>query len=102
MIATDLDRTLIAEDLELRPRTLAALHAAQAAGIRVIVATGHMVQSLRRVIAPASLGEPIVCYQGAAIFEAGTGATLRETPVRADVTREEYDTRQAELTTAGA
>ena len=30
----------------------------------------------------------MVCYQGAAIFEAGTGATLRETPVRPDVTRE--------------
>jgi len=31
---------------------------------------------------------PLVCYQGAAIFEASTGAVLRETPVRQDVTRQ--------------
>ena len=34
---------------------------------------------------------PIVCYQGAAIFDAATGAVLRQTPVRADVTREVLD-----------
>jgi len=87
VIATDLDRTLIAEDLALRPRTLAALARAREAGIPVIVATGRMVQSLRRVIEPAGLGEPIVCYQGAVVAEAD-GSVLLHAPIELELARE--------------
>jgi 5-amino-6-(5-phospho-D-ribitylamino)uracil phosphatase len=47
VLASDFDRTLIAEDAILRPRTRAALAAAQAAGLRVIVVTGRMFRSIR-------------------------------------------------------
>src|SRR4051794_39038676 len=60
VVATDLDRTLIWQDNVLRPRTLAALERAERAGIRVIVCTGRMVQSARRVLEPASSREPLV------------------------------------------
>ena len=43
-LACDLDRTLIAEDYVLRPRTRAALAAARAEGIDVVVVTGRMFQ----------------------------------------------------------
>ena len=43
--AVDLDRTLIAEDAVLRPRTKAAIAAARAAGVHVIVVTGRMFRS---------------------------------------------------------
>ncbi len=87
MIATDLDRTLIGEDLALRPRTLAALARAGEAGIPVIVATGRMVQSLRRVIEPAGLAQPIVCYQGAVVADAD-GRFLLHAPIELELARE--------------
>ena len=46
-----------------------------------------MVQSLRRVIAPASLGEPIVCYQGAVVAEAD-GRFLLHEPIELELARE--------------
>jgi len=49
----------------------------------VIVCTGRMVQSARRVLAAAALEEPLVCYQGAAIV-APDGAWLRHEPVPLD------------------
>ena len=36
----------------------------------MIVCTGRMVQSARRVLAPARWREPLVCYQGAAVVDA--------------------------------
>ena len=53
--ACDLDRTLIAEDLVLRPRTTEALTRARAAGIPVIVVTGRMFRSVRRYLEDAGL-----------------------------------------------
>jgi Cof subfamily protein (haloacid dehalogenase superfamily) len=50
------------------------------AGIRVIVVTGRMVQSLRRVLDPAGLHEPVVCYQGAAVV-AADGEWLLHVPI---------------------
>ena len=44
--ACDLDRTLTWEDGVLRPRTIAALQAARAAGIHVVIATGRMFRSV--------------------------------------------------------
>jgi Cof subfamily protein (haloacid dehalogenase superfamily) len=87
VIATDLDRTLITEDVLLRPRTVAAVQAAEAAGLRVIVATGRMVQSTRRVIAPLGLPEPMVCYQGA-VVAAADGRVLLHAPIELELARE--------------
>ena len=80
MIATDLDRTLIWGDSTLQPRTLEALRRAREAGLRVIVATGRMVQSTGRVLAEAGIVDPIVCYQGAAVVDAD-GTWLLHTPI---------------------
>src|SRR6266536_1721765 len=58
LVATDFDRTLIAEDAELRPRTLSALRAARDAGLRVVVVTGRMFRSVRPYLAQAGLTDP--------------------------------------------
>jgi Cof subfamily protein (haloacid dehalogenase superfamily) len=71
----------------LHPRTIAALHAAHAAGLHVIVVTGRMVQSLRRAIAPAELDDPIICYQGAVVVD-GDGTWIRHVPIPLDLARE--------------
>ena len=45
--ASDLDRTLVAADALLRPRTAAAIAAVRATGVHVIVVTGRMFRSVR-------------------------------------------------------
>ena len=68
----------------------AAAHAARRsrgardAGLHVIVVTGRMFQSVRRVLAPAGLDDPVVCYQGAVVADAdGALAAARADPARA-------------------
>ena len=80
MVATDLDHTLTWTDGVLHPRTLSALAHARDAGVHVIVVTGRMVQSLRRVLDPAGLDEPVICYQGAAVV-AADGEWLLHVPI---------------------
>lgn len=46
-----------------------------------------MVQSARRVIEPAGLDEPIVCYQGAVVAQAD-GSVLRHAPIALELARE--------------
>jgi Cof subfamily protein (haloacid dehalogenase superfamily) len=75
-IACDLDRTLIAEDLVVRPRTHAALEAARSAGIHVVIATGRMFRSVRPYAHAAGVEAPVVCYQGAAVVEPTSGRFL--------------------------
>ncbi|MDX6476588.1 MAG: hypothetical protein QOH95_2099 [Gaiellaceae bacterium] len=87
VVATDFDRTLVWEDGTLRPRTLQALHDARDAGLHVIVVTGRMVQSVRRFLEPAELGEPVICYQGAVVADA-EGNWLRHEPIPLELAKE--------------
>jgi len=74
-------------DGALRPHTLSVFARAREAGLHVIVATGRMVQSVRRVLEPAGLDEPMICYQGAAVV-AADGEWLLHVPIELDVARE--------------
>ena len=80
-LACDLDRTLIAADVELRPRTQAAIAAARAAGILVLIATGRMFRSVRPYALRAGIVEPLVCYQGAVVADPVSGEFLRHIPL---------------------
>jgi hydroxymethylpyrimidine pyrophosphatase-like HAD family hydrolase len=67
MIAIDMDGTLLGEDGQVSPRNLAALAAAQAAGIEIVVATGRRHSYAMRILRP--LGLP---HSGALISSNGT------------------------------
>jgi Cof subfamily protein (haloacid dehalogenase superfamily) len=95
VIATDFDRTLVWEDGTLQPRTLQALHDARDAGLHVIVVTGRMVQSVRRFLEPAGLGEPVICYQGAVVADA-EGTWLRHEPIPLELAKEALGALQDE------
>ena len=86
--ACDLDRTLISEDATLHPRTLAAIAAVRAAGIRFVVVTGRMFRSVLPYLRAAGIEEPVVCYQGAVVAEPGTGRFLRHEPIPLELARE--------------
>jgi Cof subfamily protein (haloacid dehalogenase superfamily) len=87
-LACDLDRTLIAEDAVLRPRTLAAIASARAAGLHVLLVTGRMFQSVRRYALAAGITDPVVCYQGAVVADPATGDFLRHVPMPEPEARE--------------
>ena len=72
----------------LRPRTLAAITRARAAGVRIIVVTGRMFRSVRPYLDQAGIDEPVVCYQGAVVAEPATGTFLRHEPIPLALARE--------------
>jgi Cof subfamily protein (haloacid dehalogenase superfamily) len=86
--ACDLDGTLIGRDGLLRPRTRAAIARAQDAGVRVLVATGRMFRSVRPYLEDAGVREPVVCYQGAAVVDPGSGEFLLHEPLELEVAHE--------------
>ncbi|HKY23595.1 MAG TPA: HAD family hydrolase [Gaiella sp.] len=86
--ACDLDGTLIDRAAALRPRTLAAIARAQAAGIPVLIATGRMFRSVEPYLDQAGIREPVVCYQGAAVVDPETREFLLHEPLELEVARE--------------
>jgi Cof subfamily protein (haloacid dehalogenase superfamily) len=85
--ACDLDRTLIAEDAVVRPRTRAAVSRARERGIHVIVVTGRMFRSVKPYLDELALDAPVVCYQGAVVADAG-GRFVRHVPIPLELARE--------------
>jgi len=79
--AVDFDRTLVAEDAILRPRTQDAIRAARAAGVHVIVVTGRMFRSIRPYVLEAGIDDPVICYQGAVVADPVTGEFIRHVPI---------------------
>lgn len=72
----------------LRERTRAAIRAAREAGIRVLIVTGRMFQSVRPYARAAGIDDPVVCYQGAAVVDPGSGEFLAHAPIPAELARE--------------
>jgi Cof subfamily protein (haloacid dehalogenase superfamily) len=79
--AFDLDRTLIAEDGVLRPRTQKALERTRATGAHVVVVTGRMFRAVRPYLEQAGLDDLVVCYQGAVVADPATGEFLLHVPI---------------------
>lgn len=88
LVALDLDGTLVGRDLVVRARVRAAVRSAQSAGVMVTIVTGRMFAAARPFAQTLGITGPIVCYQGAAIFDVASGAELQATPVEAGVTRD--------------
>jgi Cof subfamily protein (haloacid dehalogenase superfamily) len=86
-VAADLDRTLVARDGELRPRTVAAIADARQAGIPVVVATGRMFRSVAPYLEQAGIDDPVICYQGAAVVDPRDGTFLLHERLELDVAR---------------
>jgi Cof subfamily protein (haloacid dehalogenase superfamily) len=90
VFACDLDRTLIAEDALIRPRTRAAVLATREAGIPFVIVTGRMFRSVKRYLDELGLDGLVVCYQGAVVADA-SGRFLRHVPIPLELAREAID-----------
>ena len=69
LLALDLDGTVLTPDLRMSERTVTAVAAAQARGVRVVIATGRMYRSTLRYGQMLHLPGPLICYQGGYIRE---------------------------------
>ncbi len=87
-VAMDLDRTILPETLELRPRLIDAVRAVAAAGVVPIVATGRMLRSSRPFAQQLGVTAPLICYQGALVADPQTGEWLRHEPMPVPLARE--------------
>jgi Cof subfamily protein (haloacid dehalogenase superfamily) len=94
LIALDIDGTLIGDDHDIGPRTLAAVAAAMERGVAVSLITGRMVSSAMRFARELALTGPVVGYQGGLIRampeldSRRLGKLLLHTPIQPDVARE--------------
>ncbi|WNI19686.1 HAD-IIB family hydrolase [Streptomyces sp. ITFR-21] len=69
MIATDLDGTLLGADRDLSPRTVAALRAAEAAGIEVFFVTGRPARWMDVVVGHLARHGTAIVANGAAVYD---------------------------------
>jgi hydroxymethylpyrimidine pyrophosphatase-like HAD family hydrolase len=69
LIATDIDGTLIAGGREASARTLAALRAAEAAGLAVVLVTGRPPRSARVIAEALRVHGPTICANGALVVD---------------------------------
>ncbi len=81
LIALDLDDTLLDSALGVSEGNRAAIAEARAAGIRVVLASGRSIHSMREYARSLGLdgpGDYLVCSNGAEIVESATGAIVEE------------------------
>jgi Cof subfamily protein (haloacid dehalogenase superfamily) len=94
LIALDIDGTLIGDDYEIGPRTVAAVAAAMERDVAVSLVTGRMVSSALRFARDLGLTGPVVGYQGGLIRampevdSRRLGKLLLHTPIPPDIARE--------------
>jgi len=91
LLALDLDGTVMATERPIRPRVIAAVRGALETGVRVTLVTGRMVGATQPYAAELGISGSLVCYQGAVIADAGTGAFQREIAVPNAIALRVYD-----------
>ncbi len=72
-IAMDLDDTLLRDDLSISSRNQITIKEAIQKGIRIILASGRMVESMLTYAGKLGLDTPLIAYNGAIIREARPG-----------------------------
>ncbi len=80
-IAIDLDDTLLRSDLTISTEDKTAIQRAIRQGVKVLLASGRMIQSMRPYVRELELDVPVIAYNGAIIQEALSGKILYHRPV---------------------
>jgi Cof subfamily protein (haloacid dehalogenase superfamily) len=91
LIAIDLDGTLLNDQKELNPATIAAVAEAKTAGIKVVLCSGRPLTGVRKFLRQLHLTDPgdfAISYNGAMVQDTDTGkAVVAETITYADYRR---------------
>ncbi len=89
MLAIDLDETLLRNDNTISEYTRQVLRKALAQGVRIVIATGRMWSSARRIARSLELGDvPLIAYSGALIAKCESGEILYHQPIPVDIAQE--------------
>lgn len=88
LVATDLDDTLLRDDLTLSERVVEAIRLAKEQGVYVTFATGRMPASARPYAEQLGLDVPIITYNGAMIQEAISRKILYRKVIPVELARE--------------
>ncbi|HEX6075505.1 MAG TPA: HAD family hydrolase [Micromonosporaceae bacterium] len=97
VVASDLDGTLLRGDLTVSPRSVAVLDRAADAGIRFVMVTGRPVRWLPPVFEHTRARGPVVCANGAVIYDPERDEIMRGAPLAADVVAEVVAALRREL-----
>ena len=81
LIATDLDDTLLDAKSDITPRTMAALAAAMAAGCRISLSSGRMLEAMLPFARRIGVNAPMLLYNGAMIYDHRTRETVYSTRI---------------------
>jgi len=81
LVALDLDGTVVDGALRVTSPVIAAIERAREYGVTTTIVTGRMFRAARPFADRLGIEGPIICYQGAGIFEVSTGKILRYTPL---------------------
>lgn len=80
-VGIDLDDTLLQSDLTISPKDKSAIRKAVEKGVKVLLASGRMVQSMQPYVHELGLNVPVIAYNGAIIQEVLSGMILYHCPV---------------------
>lgn len=80
LVASDLDGTLLRSDLTVSPRTVAALDRLAVAGVPFVMVTGRPIRWLDAVLAQTGPRGPVVCANGAVVYDPVQGEVLSHRP----------------------
>lgn len=90
LIASDIDDTLLHDDLTISDRNRQAIHAAVERGVIITLATGRMFPSAQKVARSLQLNVPLITYQGSKVKNLLDEQTLYERTVPPEVAAEVF------------
>jgi Cof subfamily protein (haloacid dehalogenase superfamily) len=87
LIASDIDGTLLRTDQTMSDRTVAALAAAEDAGILVVLCTGRPPRWMKPIAEATGHHGLAVCANGAIVYDLHTEQVVEQFPIDADIGR---------------
>ncbi|MGM0432273.1 MAG: HAD family hydrolase [Spirochaetota bacterium] len=87
VVVLDLDGTLLTSDRQLTPATVAVVEALKEQQILPVIATGRSYQAMSAYQKKLSVTTPVICFNGAAIYDGTTGAELFSQLLDEDIAR---------------
>jgi Cof subfamily protein (haloacid dehalogenase superfamily) len=96
LVASDLDGTLLNRDGQVTDRTIDALDRLDAAGIPFVMVTGRPIRWLASVLATTGPRGPVVCSNGAVVYDPARDQVLRRQPISVELLAEVAERLRAE------
>ena len=82
LVVIDLDGTLVDAAGNISKADISAVKAAQAAGTRVAIATGRVIDACRRHLRELELGGAHIFFDGALVYDISRGETIYAQPIK--------------------